>query len=87
MTQNRKGILLMIAAVAAFAVQDGFSRHLAGNYNTLMVVMLRYWVFAAFVIMLALRRPEGARTAVQSNRNCGAMPRLQTIRRKTESQA
>lgn len=68
MTQNRKGILLMIAAVAAFAVQDGFSRHLAGNYNTLMVVMLRYWVFAAFVIMLALRRPEGARTAVQSNR-------------------
>ena len=51
---NRKGIFLMLAAVAAFAVQDGFSRYLAGHYNTLMVVMLRYWVFAAFVMLLAL---------------------------------
>ena len=40
MTANRKGSLLMIAAVASFAVQDGFSRHLAGTYNTLMVVMV-----------------------------------------------
>lgn len=65
---NRKGILLMIAAVAAFAAQDGFSRHLAGTYNTLMVVMLRYWVFAGFVVILALRRPEGFRTAIRSDR-------------------
>jgi len=65
---NRKGIFLMIAAVAAFAVQDGFSRHLAGHYNTLMVVMVRYWVFAAFVLLLALRRPEGLRAAIRSRR-------------------
>ena len=52
---NRRGIWLMIATVFAFACQDGFSRHLAGTYNTLMVVMLRYWVFAAFVVVLALR--------------------------------
>lgn len=66
--ENRKGIFLMIAAVASFAVQDGFSRHLAENYNTLMVVMVRYWVFAGFVIVLALRRPEGIRAAVRSHR-------------------
>lgn len=65
---NRKGIFLMLAAVAAFAVQDGFSRYLAGHYNTLMVVMLRYWVFAAFVMLLALRRPEGWRAATRSRR-------------------
>ena len=65
---NRKGILLMIAAVAAFATQDGFSRYLAGGYNTLMVVMVRYWVFATFVIILALRRPEGLRTAIRATR-------------------
>ena len=53
------GIWLMIAAVFSFAVQDGFSRYLAETYNTLMVVMVRYWVFGAFVIVLALRRPEG----------------------------
>ena len=65
---NRRGIWLMIATVFAFACQDGFSRHLAGSYNTLMVVMLRYWVFAGFVIVLALRRPEGFRAAIRSDR-------------------
>lgn len=65
---NRKGIFLMIAAIAAFSVQDGFSRYLAGHYNTLMVVMVRYWVFAAFVLLLALRRPEGLRAATRSRR-------------------
>lgn len=65
---NRKGILLMIAAIAAFAVQDSFSRLLAGQYNTLMVVMFRYWCFAAFVIFLALRRPEGIRSALRTRR-------------------
>jgi len=71
MTSSRnpaKGIWLMIAAVAAFAAQDGFSRHLAGEYNTLMIIMIRYWVFAGFVILLALRRAEGVRAAVRSNR-------------------
>jgi drug/metabolite transporter (DMT)-like permease len=67
MSRNpRLGIWLMIAAVAAFAAQDGFSRYLASEYNTLMVVMVRYWVFAAFVTLLALRRPEGLRSAARS---------------------
>ena len=65
---NRRGIWLMIAAVASFAAQDGFSRHLAESYNTLMVVTVRYWVFAGFVFILALRRAEGFRTAIASVR-------------------
>jgi drug/metabolite transporter (DMT)-like permease len=64
----RLGILLMVATVATFAAQDGFSRALAGEYNTLMVVMIRYWAFAGFVILLALRRPEGFRAAIHSTR-------------------
>ncbi len=64
----RLGIWLMIAAVATFAAQDGFSRHLAETYNTLMIVMIRYWVFAGFVIVLALRQPEGPRAAIKSRR-------------------
>ena len=64
----RRGVLLMVAAVACFAIQDGFARHLATEYNTLMVVMVRYWVFAAFVIILALRHPDGLRTAIRSRR-------------------
>jgi len=65
MSRDRtRGIWLMVAAVASFAAQDGFSRHLAGEYNTLMVVMVRYWIFAGFVLLLALRRPEGLRAAI-----------------------
>jgi len=47
---TRKGIFLMIATTIVFAIQDGISRHLAGEYNVMMVVMIRYWFFAAFVI-------------------------------------
>ena len=66
-SNTRRGIWLMIAAVFSFALQDGFSRHLAETYNTLMVVMIRYWVFAAFVIFLAFRRPDGW-AAIRSKR-------------------
>ena len=68
MSRNQtRGIWLMIAAVFTFALQDGFSRHLAETYNTQMVVMVRYWVFAIFVLMLAVRRPEGV-AALRSKR-------------------
>jgi drug/metabolite transporter (DMT)-like permease len=58
---TRAGIWLMILAVSIFAAQDGFSRHLAETYNVLMVVMIRYWGFAAFVLIQALRQPTGLR--------------------------
>jgi S-adenosylmethionine uptake transporter len=56
---NRLGILLMVATVFCYTVQDGLTRFLAGEYSVVMVVMIRYWFFAAFVIALALRRPGG----------------------------
>jgi drug/metabolite transporter (DMT)-like permease len=65
MTQNntRLGILLMIATTFVFATQDGISRHLASEYNVMMVVMIRYWFFAAFVMAIASRRAGGIRKA------------------------
>jgi drug/metabolite transporter (DMT)-like permease len=59
---TRTGIWLMILAVTLFALQDGFSRHLAETYNVFMIVMIRYWLFAAFVIAWALRRPGSLRS-------------------------
>ncbi|MCV6585383.1 MAG: DMT family transporter [Marinibacterium sp.] len=53
------GIALMLGATLVFGLQDGISRHLAGTYNTYMVVMIRYWFFAAFVIAIAARGPGG----------------------------
>ncbi len=63
---NRLGAWLMIATCFVFAMQDGISRHLAGEYNVFMVVMIRYWFFAAFVMALAARKSGGIRAATRS---------------------
>ncbi len=61
------GITLMIAATMVFALQDGVSRHLAAGYNTWMVVMVRYWFFAAFVLVIAARAPGGIRATARTS--------------------
>ncbi len=65
MTQQntRLGIGLMVLTTMIFAAQDAISRHLASEYNVLMVVMIRYWFFAAFVIAVASRKAGGLRRA------------------------
>lgn len=71
----RAGILYMIATTFVFAVQDGMSRHLAEEYNVFMVVMIRYWFFAAFVVTIAGRQAGGVAQAARSR-----MPVLQILR-------
>ena len=61
------GIALMLAVTVVFALQDGISRHLAGEYNVYMVVMIRYWFFAAFVMALAARKAGGLRAAARTS--------------------
>ncbi len=65
---NRAGIWLMIGAVAVFTVQDGLSRHLAGEYTVWQTIMIRYWFFAGFVLLLAMRQPQGFRAAIATRR-------------------
>ena len=72
---TRLGIWLMIATCAVFAVQDALSRHLAESHSVFMVVMVRFWFFAAFAIALALRSPGGLRAAVRAQ-----FPLLQATR-------
>lgn len=71
----RLGILLMIATTFVFAMQDGISRHLAAQYNVLMIVMIRYWFFAAFVIVVGGRQAGGIRAAAATG-----LPLLQIFR-------
>lgn len=66
------GIWLMVACTVVLSLQDGISRHLAENYSVMMVVMIRYWFFAAFVLFLASRLPGGIRHTARS-----AFPKLQ----------
>ena len=63
----RLGIWLMCASSFVFAVQDGISRHLAAEYNVLMIVMIRYWFFAAFVIAIAIRTQGSIRVAAATS--------------------
>lgn len=60
---TRLGIWLMVATSVVLSVQDGISRHLASEYNVLMIVTIRYWFFAAFVITLARRQMGSVRAA------------------------
>jgi len=68
MTRNdtRLGIWLMVATTFVFSMQDGISRHLAGEYNVYMVVMIRYWFFAAFVISIARRQAGSIAAAART---------------------
>lgn len=61
------GVALMIATTIVFALQDGISRHLASEYSVLMIVMIRYWFFAAFVVALAARVPGGLPAAARTS--------------------
>lgn len=72
---TRLGIMLMIATTFVFAMQDGISRHLAGEYNVFMVIMIRYWFFAAFVMSIAARKAGGLRAAAKTSQ-----PVLQAFR-------
>jgi len=58
-SNTQAGIVIMAITMLVFAIQDGISRHLATEYNVMMIVMIRYWFFAAFVplIVAALAAP------------------------------
>jgi drug/metabolite transporter (DMT)-like permease len=71
----RLGILYMVATTLVFAVQDTLSRHLAESYNVLMVVMIRFWFFAAFVVALAARQAGGLKAAAATRK-----PGIQVLR-------
>lgn len=73
--KNRAGIALMVATMVVFAAQDGLSRHLAETYNVMMVVMIRYWFFAVFVIALSMRTKGGLVQAARTSQ-----PLLQMFR-------
>ena len=74
-SNNRLGILLMCLTTFVFAMQDGLSRHLASEYNVYLVIMIRYWFFAAFVIAISARRTGGLK-AVATTKH----PILQAVR-------
>ncbi|HUF88238.1 MAG TPA: DMT family transporter [Thermohalobaculum sp.] len=70
-----RGIRFALIAMACFAVQDGTSKHLGTHYPPEFFIMVRYWLFAAFVAVIAARRAGGLRVAARTR-----MPLLQSFR-------
>lgn len=71
----RLGIAFIVAATAIFGAQDGITKHLSTDYSPVMVVMIRFWFFAAFTLALAARQPGGVARAAKSY-----FPKLQVLR-------
>ena len=60
------GAVLAFTAVTIFSVQDAITRHLSTSYSPFFITMVRYWAFAAFVLILAARSPVGFKQAVRT---------------------
>ena len=56
----------MILTTVIFAAQDGISRYLGARYDVLTVVTIRYWFFAAFVVVLAAAKGGGVARVVRT---------------------
>jgi len=63
MTPKSLGYTFTLLAVTIFATQDGISKYLGTHYSPIFITMVRYWVFAAFVILVAMRSGGIARAA------------------------
>ena len=63
---ERLRIFLMVITTIVFASQDGLSKYLATEYNVYMVVMIRYWFFAAFVMTISSRKPGGVKQVAKT---------------------
>lgn len=63
---TQKASLMMILAMFIFAVQDAISLHLTSTYNVFVVVMIRYWFFALFVMTISARQAGGIKNAART---------------------
>ena len=67
--------MFVLLAVFVFAAQDGFSKYLGTQYSAIFITMVRYWFFAAFVLVICARKSGGIRRAAKTKH-----PLLQPLR-------
>lgn len=72
---GRSGIGLMVLAMIVFGAQDALSRHLATQYGIVLILTIRFWFFALFVLGLSARAEGGLRAVAATRR-----PFLQILR-------
>lgn len=67
-TGSLKGIALILATMFTFASQDAITKTLAQDLAVAQIVMVRYWMFAAFATVLIANRPGGLPQALRARR-------------------
>lgn len=70
-----RGIAFMLIAMFTFASQDAITKSLAQDLAVAQIVMVRFWMFAAFATVLIARRSGGIPQAARARR-----PWLQILR-------
>lgn len=74
-TRPLQGIAFILVAMFTFATQDAITKVLAQDLAVAQIVMVRYWLFAAFATVLIHNRPGGLPQAIRARR-----PWLQILR-------
>ena len=64
MKSKTRGYIFVLLAIFIFAAQDGFTKFLGDQYPPIMVTMIRFWAFAAFVTATAMAAPGGIRAVI-----------------------
>lgn len=69
------GYIFAFIAFTVFSAQDGISKHLGDSYSPIVVATVRYWAFAVFALVWAMRAKGGFKVAIKTKR-----PMLQVLR-------
>ncbi|MGK9287088.1 DMT family transporter [Sinorhizobium meliloti] len=75
MSDKSRGYIYALLAVCIFAAQDGITKYLGDRYPPLFITLIRFWAFAAFVLIFAASSKGGLRGAAKTRH-----PFLQSIR-------
>src|ERR1041384_5414419 len=51
-----RGVAFALTAIALFATQDAASKFLVQSISPFQMTMMRFWAFAAFALLLAMRK-------------------------------
>lgn len=61
------GPFYALLAVTIFAGQDSITKVIGSSYHPVQITMVRYWAFALFAIIWALRSPKGFRETIHTD--------------------